>query len=374
MSNPAERVDTEMHLAMRSIIQRIATGPELSKDISREEAHLGARAILDDKVDPVQAGIFFIALRMKRESEDENKGVLDAIREATHGVTADVDEVVDIADPYDGYNRSLPASPFLGPLLAECGLHVVSHGLDAVGPKYGVTHRHVLAALGVPVDLSTQQAADRVADPKLGWSYVDQAQFCPKLHDLVPLRTLMIKRPVLTTVEVLAKPIAGRHKTHFVTGYVHKPYPPVYATLARHVGFDSALLIRGVEGGVIPSLRQEGKYFYYHDRGEEQDIDLHPEQIGIHQSVRAVPLPEELPKTMREGDEIAIAVDIQATAKAAAKAGMAALKGEKGPTYDSLVYGAALVLNHLRRFDDLAPAADYVRSVLDSGAAAARVA
>ena len=96
MSNPAEAVDTDTHLAMRSIIQRIATGPELSKDISREEAHLGTRAILDEKVDPVQAGIFFIALRMKRETEDENKGVLDAIREATHGVTAEVDELVDI--------------------------------------------------------------------------------------------------------------------------------------------------------------------------------------------------------------------------------------------------------------------------------------
>ncbi|MEJ2577138.1 MAG: anthranilate phosphoribosyltransferase [Gammaproteobacteria bacterium] len=373
MSNPAEAVDTETHLAMRSIIQRIATGPELSKDISREEAHLGARAILDEKVDPVQAGIFFIALRMKRETEDENRGVLDAIREATHGVTAEVDELIDIADPYDGYNRSLPASPFLAPLLAECGVAAVSHGLDAVGPKYGVTHRHVLEAAGVPVDLSTQAAADRLADPALGWSYVDQAQFCPKLHDLVPLRTLMIKRPVLTTVEVLAKPIAGRRKTHFMTGYVHKPYPPVYAMLARHVGFDSALIVRGVEGGVIPSLRQEGKYFYYHDRGEEQGVDLNPEAIGIRQSVRAVPLPEELPKTLREGDEIAITVDTRATAKAAAAAGMAALRGERGPTYDSLVYGAALVLNHLGRQPTLAAAADAVRAVLDAGKAAARV-
>ena len=373
MSNAADAVDTETHLAMRSIIQRIATGPELSKDISRQEAHLGAKAILDQKVDPVQAGIFFIALRMKRETEDENKGVLDAIREATHGVTADVDEVVDIADPYDGYNRSLPASPFLPPLLAEFGVPAVSHGLDAVGPKYGVTHRHVLSAAGVPVDLSAAEAAARLSDPQLGWSYVDQSQFCPKLHDLVPLRTLMIKRPVLTTVEVLAKPIAGRKKTHFVTGYVHKPYPPVYAMLARHVGFDSALIVRGVEGGVIPSLRQEGKYFAYQDRGEEQGMDLHPETLGIEQSVRSVPLPEELPKATREGDEIAIAVDIKATAQAAAAAGMAALGGEKGPTYDSLVYGSALILHHLGRYPSLPEAANAVRAVLDAGTAAKRV-
>jgi len=373
MTKDQELINTDLQLTMRSIIQRIATGPELSKDISQQEAHLGMKAILNNEVDPVQAAIFFIALRMKRETRDENKGVLDAIREATHAVTADVDEVLDIADPYDGYNRTLPASPFLAPLMAECGIASVSHGVDAVGPKFGVTHRHVLEAAGVNVDLSTEAAAGRLSNNGLGWAYVDQASYSPKLHDLVPLRSKIIKRQVITTVEVLTKPIAGKNKTHFMTGYVHKPYPPVYAMLARHVGFDTAVLVRGVEGGIIPSLRQPGKYFSYVDRGEEQGTDIAPSDVGISQSVRAVPLPEDLPKTTSGPDEIAIAVDIPDTAKAAAEAGMDALNGKLGPTYDSLVYSGAIVLNHLGRHNDLSSAADHVRSVLDSGKAAGRV-
>ncbi|MGD8672932.1 MAG: anthranilate phosphoribosyltransferase [Thiogranum sp.] len=373
MSTPAASADTDLQATMRSIIQRIATGPELSKDISEEEARLGTAAIFEDKVDPVRAAIFFIALRMKRETAEENRGVLDAIRDYTTSVTADVDEVVDLADPYDGYNRTLPASPFLPALLAACGVPTVSHGLDTVGPKYGITHRHVLAAAGVPVDLSTQAAADRLSNPELGWTYVDQAQFCPRLHHLVSLRQKMIKRPVLTTVEVLAKPISGRQKTHFVTGYVHKPYPPVYAMLARHVGFDSALIVRGIEGGVIPSLRQEGRYFAYHDMGEEHGVDIDPASIGIQQELRAVPLPDDLPAAEQVGDDIALTVNVRAAAKAAADAGMAALAGKKGGTYDSLVYAGALVLHHLGRQPDLNSAAEQVRSVLDSGAAAARV-
>ncbi len=364
---------TEAHMLMRSIIQRIATGPELSKDISLDEAREGTAAILRGQIDPVQAAIFFIALRMKRETHDEFKGVLDGIREMVDGVTANVDHVIDMADPYDGYNRTLPAAPFLPPLLAECGLHPISHGLDSVGPKYGVTHRHVLEAAGARIDLSTTEAAARLEDEETGWAYVDQASFCKPLHDLIPLRTQMIKRQVLTTVEVLAKPIAGRQATHFVTGYVHKPYPPIYAMLARHVGFDSALLIRGVEGGIIPSLRQDGKYFSYHDRGEEIGVDIHPDMVGISQTLRAVPLPEDLPKTTRPGDEIAIAVDIKDTAIAAAEAGMAALNGKQGATYDSLVYTGALILKHMGRHDNLADAADEIRAVLDSGKAANRV-
>jgi anthranilate phosphoribosyltransferase len=358
---------------MHSIIQRIATGPDLSKDISQEEAYLGMKAILEGRIDPVRAGIFFIALRMKRETMDENKGILDAILEATQCVTADVDEVVDIADPYDGYNRCLPAAPFLPALLAELGVPAVNHGLDAVGPKYGVTARHVLQAAGVPVELSPAEAARRLADPALGWTYIDQASFCPTLHDLLDLRVRMIKRQAMTTIETEAKPIAGRKHTHFVTGYVHKPYPPIYAQLARHAGFDSALIIRGVEGGVIPSLRQPGKATCYHDKGEEIEIDIDPVAIGIEQSVRTVPLPDDLPKSERASDEVAIMVDVQATARAAAHAGLAALRGEKGPTYDSLVLAGGLILHHVGKAKSARDGADRVRAVLDSGKAAARV-
>ena len=363
----------EIQRTMRSIIQRIATGPELSKDISVEEARLGMQAILDAEVDPVQAGIFMIALRMKRETDDEQRGVLDAVRDATQHVVADVDEVVDIADPYDGYNRCLPSSPFLPVVLAECGVPAVSHGLDAVGPKFGVTHRHVMQAAGIAVDLSPAAAAARLSDPNIGWTYIDQRAFVPKLHDLVPLRGTIVKRQVLTTVEVLARPIHGRNKTHLVTGYVHKPYPRIYALLARHAGFNSALLVRGVEGGVVPSLRQAGVCFNYQQMGEEQAFDIDPTAIGIEQNVRAVPLPDNLPTTTRPGDDIAVAVDVQATAKAAAQAGMAALEGARGPTYDSLVFAGALVLWHLGREGTLQAGADRIRAALDSGAAVQRL-
>jgi anthranilate phosphoribosyltransferase len=354
---------------MRSILKRIATGPELSKDISREEACAGMRLVLDGQVDPVQAGVFLIALRMKRETDDENRGVLEAIREATRSATAPVDEVVDIADPYDGFNRTLPASPFLPPVLAACGLATVSHGVQSMGPKYGVTHRQVLDAAGVPVDLGPEEAAARLGDPLIGWAYTDQKAFCPKLHRLAALRTLIVKRPALTTAEVLAGPVRGRLKTHLITGYVHKPYPRIYALLARHAGFDSALIVRGVEGGVIPSLSQTGKVFQYHDRGEETSTEFKPAELGIEQTVRAPRIPGAAADSATEDDEAGPVFDPAVIAKAAAAAGQAALAGEPGATRDSLIYGAALCLWHLGRHGSLQSAAQAVRGVLDRGKA-----
>ncbi|MCB1773977.1 MAG: anthranilate phosphoribosyltransferase [Gammaproteobacteria bacterium] len=363
---------TEVEQVMFSIIQRIATGPDLSKDISQEEARVGMTGVLNGAIDPVRAGIFLIALRMKRETAEENRGVLQAILDTSTTVTADVDDVIGIADPYDGYNRTIPASPFLAPLLAECGIAAYSHGLDYVGPKYGVTHRHVLAAAGVDVDLAPKDAAARLSDASLGWAYVDQAQFAPGLHDLVELRQRMVKRSVITTVEVLAKPISGRKRTHFATGYVHKPYPPVYADLARHAGYDSALIVRGVEGSIVPSLRQAGKYFAYTDGGAEVGYDIAPEILGIEQANRAVPIPEDIPQTARGEGAISL-TDVPAAARRAAEFGLAALGGERGATYDSLVYAGALVLTHLGKAPDLASAGEQLRAVLDSGRAAARV-
>ncbi len=360
-------------IAMRSCLQRIATGPELSKDISFDEARAAMEYILQGKVDPVQAGVFLIALRMKRETDDENRGILQAILNATETVVAPVDEVMDVADPYDGYTRGLPASPFIPPVLAACEVFTVSHGLESIGPKYGVTHRKILRAAGIDVDLSPNDAAARIANPDIGWAYVDQKSFCPSLHDLVNLRTLIVKRPAVTTVEVIAGPIRGQKKTHLMTGYVHKPYPPMYAMLARHAGFDSALIVRGVEGGVIPSLQQPAKVFYYHDdRGEVQQMSVDPTSIGISQSKRAVPIPADLPKAKKTGDTITTTLDTDAIAKAAAEAGIAALEGKSGPSYDSLVYAAAICLLHLKRHVSLQAAAHAVRKILDSGEPLAR--
>jgi len=353
---------------MRSIIQRIATGPELSKNISRDEARAGMQLVLEGRADPVQAGVFLIALRMKRETDDENLGLLDAIRNATERATAAVDEVMDIADPYDGYNRTLPAAPFLPAVLAACGLPAVSHGVARMGPKYGVTHRQVLRAAGAAVDLSVAAAAARLADARAGWAYVDQQMFCPGLHDLARLRELIVKRPAITTVEVLAQPIRGRHRTHLLTGFVHKPYPRIYALLARAAGFDSALIVRGTEGGVIPSLRASGKVFYYHDRGAEQELDLVPADFGI-EPLRGA----SLPAAEDGGEEDRDApLDAERAAEAAAAAGLAALNGAAGPVRDSLVCAAALCLRHVGRFETLGAAADAVRAVLDDGTARAR--
>ena len=350
---------------MTSIIQRVATGPQMSKSISYDEARAGMRLVLEELADPIQSAVFLIGLRVKRETDDENKGVLQGIRDNTKTVVADVDELVDIADPYNGYGRSLPSSPFLPVLLAEAGAPAVSHGIETVGPKFGVTHNQVLQAAGVSVELTGEEAGKQISNPEIGWAYVDQRSFCPSLFGLADFRKRIVKRAAISTAEVLTGPVRGRKKTHLLTGYVHNEYPPIYTMLARHSGFDSALLLRGTEGGVTPSLRKRGEFVRYWEQGEDTVVEADPAEIGIEQVNRLVPIPPALlPKKDREFGPDENNAEI---AKLAAKEGLAALEGENSPTSDALLYSASLTLWHLGRYDSVPDAAFVVREILSSG-------
>ena len=370
MKNSFETLLENPEKTMISIIQRVATGPELSKSITYDEARAGMRLVLEGLADPVQAAVFLIGLRVKRETDDENKGILQGILDKTNTVVTDVDELVDVADPYNGYGRSLPSSPFLPVLLAESGVPAVSHGIETVAPKFGVTHSQVLQAAGVSVNLSGEEIWKQICDSDVGWAYVDQSTFCPSLYGMAQFRKRIVKRAAISTAEVLTGPIRGRKKTHLLTGYVHNAYPPIYTMLARHSGFSSTLLLRGTEGGVTPSLRKRDEFIRYWERGEDEVFEADPLEIDIEQDNRLVPIPQELlPNKNRDfgPDE-----NNSEIAKLAAKEGLGALEGTRNATSDALLYSASLTLWHLGRYDSVQKAAVVVRKILSSGKVAER--
>ena len=356
---------------MKSVIQRVATGPELSKNISREEAKASMDSILNREVSDIRSAIFLIALRMKRETEDENLGVQDAMNENTSQITCALDNVINVADPYDGYTRNIPSSLYILPLLAELGFPAFSQGVESVGPKYGCTHHKILKLAGLDVLLSDKEVCDKLENKKIGWGYIDQSIFAPRLYGLKDLRSEIIKRPVITTIEVLANPIKAKN-THFVTGYVHKPYPPIYLMLARNAGFDSSIVIRGTEGGIVPSLRQKANaHFYLNKDKNDELIEIEPgKDLGINQTVRAVKIPDEFEKKTKL-DKIEIKVDAKEIAKESLKLGMDALSGTAGPMRDCIALSTSIILQHVSQ-QSITDCFREINDVLDSGAALKR--
>ena len=140
-------------------------------------------------------------------------------------------------------------------------------------------------------------------------------------------RKKIVKRAAISTAEVLNGPVRRRNKKHLLIGYVHNEYPPIYTMLARHSGFNFALLMRGTEGWVTPSFRKRSEFVRYCEQSEDVVVEADPSKIGIEEENRLVPIAHALmPIIDREFGPDENNAEI---AKLTAKEGLAAIGGKK---------------------------------------------
>src|SRR5207247_2102582 len=147
---------------------------------------------------------------------------------------------------------------------------------------------------------------------QIGWAYIDQSVYCPALYDLAELRSLIVKRPCLSTLEKLSGPVRSKGRTHLLVGYVHRGYEQLLALVARYAGYTSALIVRGVEGGVIPPLNARVDCTGFHEDEADRILGINPREAGIETSFRAVPLPHAEPMGAEGNDDESEPVDTTA--------------------------------------------------------------
>ena len=160
-----------------------------------------------------------------------------------------------------------------------------------MGPKYGVTHRQVLRAAGVPVDLAPAQAAARAGDPRIGWAYVDQ-------------KAVLSQAPRIGGPAHAHREAPGHHDGGGTGGAGTRPArdPPGHRLRAQALfaHLRAARAPRGLRlrahrarrrGRRDPLALQTGKVFHYHERGEETSTEFKPAELGIEQTVRAPRIP-----------------------------------------------------------------------------------
>ena len=84
-------------------------------------------------------GVFLIAARMKIETVAENIGYWRALQKNMSCKNIIVDNLLQIADPFDGFQRT----PYFGfytiPVLAKMGLPTYGHSALPLPPKFGIT-------------------------------------------------------------------------------------------------------------------------------------------------------------------------------------------------------------------------------------------
>jgi anthranilate phosphoribosyltransferase len=334
-------------------VRKVCVGPHLSKDLSRGECAEVMSAILNFQatLDPVQMGLFLVGMRMKRETSDENAGIYDALADATPTLAIDIPDLLHLTDPFDGQKRHLPAGLFMAPIFASCGLPTLVQSVPTMGPKYGVTPEQILAMAGGNVDKTPAETAADLQDMVIRWGYLSQRQATPALWDLQDLRIRMLKRPTLSTLEKLLRPIQAR-RDWLLTGYIHKAYRETVPQMARVAGCHSCLAQRGVEGSVTPPLSRDSHIAWMSTHREEvEEASLSPEAVGLSADIVAPALPDDAPVA------------------AALAAGRAALQGQDTPTARAMWLQVGQVLWRGHSVDSLEAGIEAARTRCRTGLA-----
>jgi anthranilate phosphoribosyltransferase len=268
-----------MSYEFRELLRKVGSGSHTSKPLTRNEAEVATRLMLDQVATPAQIGAFMIAHRIKRPTADELAGTLDAYEALGPRLPATVNQhrTVVLSCPYDGRTRTAPVTPVTALVLATVGVPVVLHGGDRMPTKAGIPLIELWSQMGVDLTtLSLTQSHALLNETGLGFVYLPQ--HFPAAHALVPYRDQIGKRPPFATVELMWSPYAGSHT--LVMGFVHPPTEELaQATFALRETMDW-IAIKGLEGS-CDLARSRTAIIGISHQGQFERLLLHPRDYGF---------------------------------------------------------------------------------------------
>jgi len=270
---------------IKTCIGKIATGPAQSKDLTEEEARDALGLILDGAVSPVRSAVFLIAARMKRETLAENIGCWRALDAATVKRRVRVPRLLQVADPFDGFNRT----PYFGfyaiPVIAAMGLPAYGHATLSLPPKFGITFQDILCRhYKVSLDRPAEDLTGHLEEH--GFTFIGLHQSHPPLERLRGLRGEIVKRTMLSTLEKLLMPLRAA-ENYLATGYFHKGYEEPMAAAARLAGFDKTVLGNGMEGTTLYGVHKPAKVFRV-TGGETEELRLSLDEMFTDDAARQI--------------------------------------------------------------------------------------
>ncbi len=352
----------EQEAVLISALGKILAGEHLSYGGTRRMCE----AILSGHVRAALKGAALIGQRMNRETYDEARGYLDAAFDPSGVVELNVGSLTHFGEPYDGSSKYFRPTLFVAAVRAALGRPTVLHGVDGMPPKWGVTDEQILKALGASVDLTLQQAGRLIENPNVGFAYVSQRIFSPEAYAARELRAHIGKRPPWAATEKAQQLFTCPGKNHMVVGYYHPGYEDMFLQLAKDRGLNSGLVVKGIEGAGSFGLRlgkpSDGERKAINNirgfktsaaRLESYDRDIDPAAAGF--CYNRHPRPETV------------------CAEAFAKAGYAALSGQRGWVYDQIVLNAAIKDNLLGFDVDPSAAIERAKGAIDSRRAVAHL-
>ncbi len=284
IGDPIDYLMADETKEIKSLCDLLLKGSELNK----EQAKVIGKYILSADSNEAVCGLVASALRVRYETFDEYTGILDCIHATisekfTMSVPAGK-PVVQIAEPFNGFNKTNLVTPLLAEFVQGLGYRVVTLAGRNSGPKYGNNVQDVARGLGARF---LKSSAELIDDPTPFGFYLDQPDVSSAMDRWVELRRQIIKRPFMATLERLINPFQS---DILIASAFHPPYGEKMLDIAEYAGFKKIIIIRnGLEGGTSFALKRPTKILISND-GKRREIAFDAQkELGV-----AVPVEEKI--------------------------------------------------------------------------------
>jgi anthranilate phosphoribosyltransferase len=326
---------------VRVILDRLLDGQSL--DTATAGALLDALAGAD--LPPPLAGALLAALRAKGVSAAELRGFALAMRAlARRPATGTGRDAVDIVGTGGDKSGSFNISTGASLLTAAAGLPVIKHGNRSVSSRAGSAD--VLEALGLPLPLDEQRAADCLA--ATSFTFLFAPHYHPAMKAIAPIRAALGVRTVFNILGPLTNPAEPRYH---VIGAFSADTARLMAEALAGMPIRRAFVVHGAGGWDEPTPTGPFLLLDVKD-GAVSESQRDCDAYGLARCSEA---------DLAGGDAAYNAAELARV-----------LRGEdRGGHRDALVLSAALALEAAGRADGPRAAAALAQAAIDDGRATA---
>ena len=249
---------------------------ERGRTLRAEEARAAVGAMLDGDVSDVEIAALLTALAQRGETVDEVSGVVMALRERLMPLPvteAERAELVDTCGTGGDGSGTFNISTAAALVAAAAGAKVAKHGNRALTSRCGSAD--VLEALGVPVDLSPEQAVACLRAH--GFVFLFAPSSHPTMRRVQPVRRALGFRNTFHLAGPLSNPAGAQAQLMGV--FAREKVELVAKTMAR-LGVRHGMVVHGADG--LDELTLTGPTTVAEVRGETTRVyEVTPEQVGL---------------------------------------------------------------------------------------------
>ncbi len=328
----------DIQTALRAVTER--------QDLSRDDMRAVMRQVMTGEATPAQIAGFLIGLRMKGETVDEITAAAEVMRELAAHVEARGEHVVDIVGTGGDGVATFNISTACCFVVAAAGGTVAKHGNRSVSSSSGSAD--LLEAAGVNLDLDPQQVARCIEEVGVGFMFAPRHHGAMK-HAVGPRREMGV-RTLFNLLGPLTNPAGAPNQ---LMGVFEAQWVEPLAHVLRKLGGHHVMVVHADDGLDEISIGAETQVAELR-AGEVTSYRIAPEHFGLERADIG-PL-----KVSDAAGSLAIIRGV--------------LGGERGAARDIVALNAGASLYVAGLAPDMAAGVRRAEEILDSGAAAERLA